>query len=68
MLVLEDRVTARTNAGENEPEGNPNNTPDAYSVMGDIVGESAPSTWGQNITDQVLALKVGFLSKATLGM
>ena len=59
MFVLEDRVTARTNSGENEPEGNPNNTPEASTVVAGIVGKTAPSEWGQNITDQILALKVG---------
>ena len=59
MFVLEDRVTARTNSGENEPEGNPNNTPEASTVVGSIVGKTPPSQWGQNITDQILKLKVG---------
>lgn len=58
MFVLEDRVTARTNSGENEPEGNPNNTPEASTVVGSIVGTTPPSQWDQNITDQILELKV----------
>ena len=58
MFVLEDRVTARTNSGENEPEGNPNNTPEASTVVASIVGNFTPSEWGQNITDQILELKV----------
>lgn len=58
MFVLEDRVTARTNSGENEPEGNPNNTPEAATVLASLLGRTPPSEWGQNITDQILELKV----------
>lgn len=58
MFVLEDRVTARTNSGDNEPEGDPNNIPDAEAVAASIVGNFTPSEWGQNITDQILELKV----------
>ena len=58
MFVLEDRVTARTNSGDNEPEGDPNNIPDAPEIVASIVGNFTPSEWGQNITDQILELKV----------
>ncbi|KAL3138688.1 hypothetical protein ABBQ32_006443 [Trebouxia sp. C0010 RCD-2024] len=57
MFVLEDRVTARTNSGDDEPEGNPNNIPDVDSIVAGIVGDIAPSEWGQNVTDQILELK-----------
>ncbi|KAL3138687.1 hypothetical protein ABBQ32_006442 [Trebouxia sp. C0010 RCD-2024] len=57
MFVLEDRVTARTNSGQNEPEGNPNDIPDVDSVVAGIVGSVPPSEWGQNVTDQLLELK-----------
>ena len=67
MFVLEDRVTARTNSGENEPEGNPNNIPEVSSIVGGIVGNTAPSEWGQNVTDAVLELKVGHLCNAGQG-
>lgn len=60
MFVLEDRVTARTNSGQNEPEGNPNDIPDVDSVVAGIVGSVPPSEWGQNVTDQLLELKVRF--------
>lgn len=63
MFVLEDRVTARTNSGDDEPEGNPNNIPDAEAVVASIVGNFTPSEWGQNITDQILELKVGISTK-----
>lgn len=59
MFVLEDRVTARTNSGDNQPKGDPNNIPDATAIVGSIVGNFTPSEWGQNITDQILELKVG---------
>ena len=52
-------MTARTNSGDDEPEGNPNNIPDVDSIVADIVGDIAPSEWGQNVTDQILELKVG---------
>ena len=58
MIVIEDRVTARTNSGDNEPEGDPNNIPNAQAVAASIVGNFTPSEWGQNITDQILELKV----------
>ena len=65
MFVLEDRVTARTNSGENEPEGDPNNLPDASEVMSTIVGSVAPSAWDKNVTDNILGLKVGINSQPT---
>lgn len=58
MFVLEDRVTARTNSGEDGPDGDPNNTPSASTVAARIINGTAPSTWGTNVTDQILALKV----------
>lgn len=61
MFVLEDRVTARTNSGDDAPEGDPNNIPDAEAVVASIVGNFTPSEWGQNITDQILELKVSTL-------
>ena len=64
MFVLEDRVTARTNSGQNEPEGNPNNIPDVDSIVAGIVGSTPPSEWGKNVTDQLLELKVSFCEKA----
>lgn len=64
MFVLEDRVTARTNSGDDEPEGNPNNIPDVDSIVAGIVGDIAPSEWGQNVTDQILELKVGVCCNA----
>jgi phosphodiesterase/alkaline phosphatase D-like protein len=57
MFVLEDRVTARTNAGNDGPAGDPNNVPSASTVIARIVNNTAPANWGTNITDQILAYK-----------
>lgn len=65
LFMLEDRVTARTNSGQDGPEGDPNNTPDADTVAAGIVGATPPSKWGSSIRKQILQLKNIFDTRRT---
>ena len=59
IVALEDRLTARTNAGEDEPTGNPTNVPSISTYVAGIVGQLAPSQWSQSVIDRLLTFKVG---------
>ncbi len=64
MFMLEDRVSARTNAGGDSNEFDPASSPDITAIATALVGNVSVADWASNATIEsgMKALRVLFLS------